>query len=146
MIIGTVKFPSTPDETVEKVKELKPLLDGYFEEVGEGNSSHLQTEMLVMFWHSAVIDFIEIVEGEERIGLMMLNLYNNPNTGKNTATISAFYIKPEHRGKGLFTEALKYAQTIFQARRYDELEFISRDLNKVPKIGEKVGVVYKIRL
>lgn len=30
MIIGTVKFPPTPDETVEKVKELKPLLDGYF--------------------------------------------------------------------------------------------------------------------
>lgn len=146
MIIGAVKFPSTPDDTVEKVNELKVLLDAYFKEIGEKDASHLATEMLVMLWHSALIDFIEITDNGKRVGLVMLNLFRNPNTEKGIVTVSAFYILPEYRGRGLFTETLQYAKTIYQARQYDELEFVSKDVERTPNIGEKVGVIYNIRL
>ena len=74
MKIQTVKFPSTPKETEEKVKEMRPLIDEYFAEIDGTDSSELPNEILVMGWHAASLDFIELLDGDKRVGLMMNQL------------------------------------------------------------------------
>ena len=48
MKVQVVKFPPTPDEALQKVAELRPLIEKAFTESIGGNTSALANEMIVI--------------------------------------------------------------------------------------------------
>lgn len=119
MKIQTIKFPQTIEETENKINEVRPLLDKYFQEVYQMDSSHLDTGVFVMLWHEYKVDFIELMENGERVGLCVLSIIpSDPSTNRG-AILMAGYIEPEYRGKGYFKAAMNYISTVLQARSFD---------------------------
>lgn len=146
MRIQTVKFPSTPELTLEKINEMRPLIDAYYKEVEGGDTSLQPGEMLAIMWHSGSLDFVEALENDERVGLMMIGVYRNEINGKSVASVMSLYVKPEYRKKGIATMMLDYLQKTLVARRIDCVEMIIRDgMTPIP-FGKEVGKVYRQEL
>lgn len=146
MRIQTVKFPSTPEATLEKINEMRPLIDAYYQEINEGDTSSQPSEMLAIMWHSGGFDFIEALDGEERVALTMVSIYRNDITGKSVASVVVLYVKPEYRRKRIASMMLDHLQKTAVARRIDCVEMIIRDeLTPIP-FGKEVGKVYRQEL
>lgn len=143
MKIQTVEFPKTPDETLAKVEEFRPLLDEFFQETAGKTSEFLQAEMLVMAWHSAMLDFIEVVENGERVGLMMINLSFHPTELERFGLISLAYVKPTHRKQGVFRKMLDYARLIYRARQVKYLELAVKVDQEINSFGRVVSQIYR---
>lgn len=145
MKIQTVPFPRGPEETLEKVRELKPFLNKYYDEVGEGSTQTLPDQALVMFWHQATLDFIELLDDDKRVGLIMNTLYINEPTGERYANVAVAYIDPEYRGKGEFKRMLDYMTTVYQARNVKRID-INVPLDKSFCMGKPVATVYRVEI
>lgn len=146
MKVQVVKFPPTPDEALKKVAELRPLIDKAFTESIGGNTGALANEMIVIMWHSAMLDFIELLDGEKRVGLLMTNLYHNDFTGKRIAQIVRGYVEPEYRQQGYFKKMLEHARLVYQARSVDYIDMVIED-NQVPiTFGTKIASTYRLEL
>ena len=122
MIIQSIKFPDTPEEAVAVINELRPMLDAYFNEVDKRSSERMQTEMLVMMWHSFMIDFIEVVDHGERVGVLMFCVNDDTFLNMRGAMVLLAYTHPEYRGNGYFKAMLKHLRTISQARRFKYID------------------------
>lgn len=147
MKVQAVKFPNTPDETLAKVKELRPLIDKLLAEGEGGNPSALPDEMVVIMWHSAMLDFIELINDEgQRVGLLMLSLFHNEFKGKRVVSVLGGYVEPLYRKEGWFTKMFSLAKTVYQARGVDYIEMTVRDDQVPVKFGEKVATVYRTEL
>lgn len=148
MKVQVVKFPPTPDEALQKVAELRPLIDKAFTEsksIG-GNTSALANQMIVIMWHSAMLDFIEVLDGDKRVGLLMTNIYHNDFTGKRIAQIVRGYVEPEYRQQGYFKKMLEHARLVYQARSVDYIDMVIED-NQVPiTFGNKIASVFRLEL
>lgn len=146
MKVQVVKFPPTPDEALQKVAELRSLIEKAFTESIGGNTSALANEMIVIMWHSAMLDFIEVLDGDKRVGLLMTNIYHNDFTGKRIAQVVRGYIEPEYRQQGYFKKMLEHARLVYQARSVDYIDMVIED-NQVPiTFGNKIASVYRLEL
>lgn len=146
MKVQVVKFPPTPDGALQKVAELRPLIEKAFTESIGGNTSALANEMIVIMWHSAMLDFIEVLDGDKRVGLLMTNIYHNDFTGKRIAQIVRGYVEPEYRQQGYFKKMLEHARLVYQARSVDYIDMVIED-NQVPiTFGNKIASVYRLEL
>lgn len=146
MKVQVVKFPPTPDEALQKVAELRLLIEKAFTESIGGNTSALANEMIVIMWHSAMLDFIEVLDGDKRVGLLMTNIYHNDFTGKRIAQIVRGYVEPEYRQQGYFKKMLEHARLVYQARSVDYIDMVIED-NQVPiTFGNKIASVYRLEL
>lgn len=147
MTVKTVKFPQTPEETLDKVKELKYFIDAFYNEIGERRYEVVPAEFYVQMWHSRVLDFIEILnENNERIGLLASRIVENDFNGSKGASVMVAYISPEYRGKGYFKEALRYAKVVYQAKHYDSFSItVPKDID-LKEMGELKSLVYEVRL
>lgn len=146
MKIQTVKFPTTPDETMEKVKEMRPLIDKYFAEVEGEDSSELPNEMLVMGWHAANLDFIELLDGDKRVGLMMNQLMFHELKQERFAKLMVAYIEPEYRGKGEFKRMVEYMKTVYQARNLSYIDVVLNIDKPFTLQGKEVAKVIRMEL
>lgn len=146
MKIQTVKFPATPDETMEKVKEMRPLIDKYFAEVEGEDSSELPNEMLVMGWHAANLDFIELLDGDKRVGLMMNQLMFHELKQERFAKLMVAYIEPEYRGKGEFKRMVEYMKTVYQARNLSYIDVVLNIDQPFTLQGKEVAKVIRMEL
>lgn len=146
MKIQTVKFPTTPDETMEKVKEMRPLIDKYFAEVEGEDSSELPNEMLVMGWHAANLDFIELLDGDKRVGLMMNQLMFHELKQERFAKLMVAYIEPEYRGKGEFKRMVEYMKTVYQARNISYIDVVLNIDQPFTLQGKEVAKVIRMEL
>lgn len=146
MKIQTLPFPRTPEEAVETIKYIQPLLGAYYDETGDGGREQdLPAEALAVFWHSYSIDFVELLDNGERVGLVMLSVLSSEAKQERYGQIAVAYIKPEYRGQGYFKQMMKYILTVSQARQFTKIEIT------VPKgsnftLGEEVGTVYRMGL
>lgn len=146
MKIQTLPFPRTPEEAVETIKAIQPLLGAYYDETGDsGREQDLPAEALAVFWHSYSIDFVELLDNGERVGLVMLSVLSSEAKQERYGQIAVAYIKPEYRGLGYFKQMMKYITTVSQARQFTKIEIT------VPKgsnftLGEEVGTVYRMEL
>lgn len=146
MKIQTVKFPSTPDETMEKVKELRILIDKYFAEVEGEDSSALPNEMLVMGWHAANLDFIELLDGDTRVGVIMNQLMFHELKQERFAKLMLAYIEPEYRGKGEFKRMVEYMKTVYQARNISYIDVVLNIDQPFTFQGKEVAKVIRMEL
>lgn len=146
MKIQTVKFPSTPDETMEKVKELRILIDKYFAEVEGEDSSALPNEMLVMGWHAANLDFIELLDGDTRVGVIMNQLMFHELKQERFAKLMIAYIEPEYRGKGEFKRMVEYMKTVYQARNISYIDVVLNIDQPFTFQGKEVAKVIRMEL
>lgn len=146
MKIQTVKFPSTPDETMEKVKELRILIDKYFAEVEGEDSSALPNEMLVMGWHAANLDFIELLDGDTRVGVIMNQLMFHELKQERFAKLMLAYIEPEYRGKGEFKRMVEYMKTVYQARNISYIDVVLNIDQPFTLQGKEVAKVIRMEL
>lgn len=146
MKIQTVKFPSTPEATMNKVKELRPLIDKYFAEAEGEDSSELPNEMLVMGWHSANIDFIELLDGDKRVGLIMNQLMFHELKQARFAKLMVAYIEPEYRGKGEFKRMVDYMKTVYQARNVSYIDVVVNTNQPFTLQGKEVAKVIRMEL
>lgn len=146
MKIQTVPFPSTPESAVALIKELQPLLGKYYEETGDtGREQDLPAEALAVFWHSYTVDFVELLDQGERVGLIMLSIMSSEAKQERYGQIAAAYIEPAYRGQGHFKRMIDYIKTVSQARQFSRIDII------VPKgkpftLGEAVGTLYRMEL
>ena len=146
MKVQVVKFPPTPDKALQKVAELRPLIEKSFTESIGGNTSALANEMIVIMWHSAMLDFIEVLDGDKRVGLLMTNIYHNDFTGKRIAQVVRGYVEPEYRQQGYFKKMLEHARLVYQARSVDYIDMVIED-NQVPiTFGNKIASVFRLEL
>lgn len=147
MKIQVIKFPETPDATLAKVNEFRHLIEAYFSEVGAGPAEKLPSEMLVIMWHSRMADFIELLNDDnERVGLLMTNLYDNEVSGKRSGNILVAYVDPKYRGQGWFKKMLSHAKIIYQARDVDYLEITVRNSDRPFTLGVETSRVYRMDL
>lgn len=146
MKIQTVKFPSTPEETMEKVVEMRPFIDRYFAEVEGEDSSELPNEVLVMSWHAASLDFIELLDGDKRVGLMMNQLLFHDLKQQRYAKLMLAYIEPEYRGKGEFKRMVEYMKTVYQARSISFIDVVVNVNQPFTLKGEEVARVIRMEL
>lgn len=145
MKIQTVKFPATPEQAEQKIEELRPLLDAYYAETKGGNADKFPTQMLVMMWHSFLIDFIEVLNDEgERVGLMMNSIVDDLVSEGRSALVLAFYLKEDYRGQGLFKRAMKYATTVYQARSFSHIDLPVKQ--KLDWFGSEHALTYRKEL
>lgn len=146
MKIQTLPFPRTPEEAVEAIKSVQPLLSAYYEETGDsGREQDLPAEALAVFWHSYSIDFVELLDNGERVGLIMLSVISSEAKQERYGQIAVAYIKPEYRGQGYFKQMMKYIATVSQARQFTKIE-ITVPKNGKFTLGEEVGTVYRMEL
>lgn len=146
MKIKTVTFPATPDATMEEVKSMRPFIDKYFAEVEGQDSTSLPNEMLVMSWHAATLDFIELLDGDKRVGLIMNQLVFNELTKQRYAKLMVAYIEPEYRGKGEFKRMVEYIKTVYQARHIAYIDFVVNTGSPFTLEGKEVARVIRMEL
>lgn len=146
MKIQTVPFPSTPEEAVTVIKELQPMLGKYYEETGDtGREQDLPAEALAVFWHSYTVDFVELLDQGERVGLIMMSIMSSEAKQERYGQIAAAYIAPSHRGQGHFKRMMDYIKTVSQARQFSRID-ITVPKGKQFTMGEEVGTVYRMEL
>ena len=115
MKVQTVKFPQTPEATLEEIHSLRGLLDKYHMEQF-GTADVLPSEMLAIMWHSAQIDFIEALnDADERVGLVMVSIYSKVD-GTRGANVMAAYVEEDYRSQGVFKQMLSLAKVVYRAR------------------------------
>lgn len=121
MKVQTVKFPQTPEATLEEVKKLKVFIDKY--NVERFNTAEmLPAEMIAVMWHSAQLDFIEALDDyDNRVGIMMVSIYTKGD-GTRGATVMVSYIDEENRKQGLFRKMVELARIIYRARNITVLD------------------------
>lgn len=147
MKIQSVKFPETPEATVEVIKELRPFIDRYFSKIGEGNTSALPAETLAILWHSAQVDFIELLDDEQnRVGLLMFYLYVNPITQKSMAMFFAGSAEQTLVEQGWVGKMFDFAQDVYRARRFSCIEITDRLDSEFFRRGKPVATVYRVEL
>lgn len=146
MKIQTVPFPKTPEEAVETIRELQPLLAKYYAETGDnGREQDLPAEALAVFWHSYTVDFVELLDQGERVGVVMLSIMSSGTRQERYGQIAAAYIEPSHRGQGHFKRMLDYIKTVSQARQFSRIDITVPKGSKFT-LGEEVGTVYRMEL
>lgn len=146
MIVQTVRFPETPDATLEKIKELRPLLNKFYQELGKGDSEPMTAEMLTIMWHSFMLDFVEALNDKgERVGLLAVNVIYNESTGKTTGSISVSYVEKEYRRQGIFKRMIDHAKATLIARRVESLE-VTVPFNFDMDLGEVKTKTYLMEL
>ncbi len=146
MKIQNVKFPDTPEATLDKVKELRPFIDRFYEETGEGNTADLAPEMLTILWHNGALDFIEALDGEKRVGLMMLSIYDNHVTQRRVASITTAYVEQSYRQQGIFNAMFNHAKVVCQARRINALETMVKNDGVPIKVGKPFAQVFRLEI
>ena len=135
MKIQTVKFPSTPEETLEQVIKMRPFIDKSF------------AEMLVMMWHSASLDFVELLNDEgERVGLAMNQLLFHEGKGERMVKLMTAYIDPEYRGKGEFKRMVDYMKVIYRARNFAYIDVVVLTGKPFTLAGEEVAKIIRMEL
>ena len=121
MKVQTVKFPQTPDATLEEINKLRPFIDKYHKERFDYDET-MPSEMLAVMWHSAQLDFLEVVNDEGvRVGVAMVSIYQKGD-GTRGATLMAAYIDEEYRGQGMFRRMIELAKVIYRARNISTLD------------------------
>lgn len=146
MKIQTVPFPRTPEDAVAVIKEIQPLLGEYYAETGDdGREKDLPAEALAVFWHSYSIDFVELLDQGERVGIIMLSIVSSEAKQERYGQIAVAYIKKCYRGLGHFKQMMKYISTVSQARQFTKIE-ITVPANVKFTLGEEVGKVYRMEL
>lgn len=126
MKIQTVKFPETPEATVDMIDEMRPLIQGGYEALGKGDSEKdLPSHALALFWWQNNADFIELLHDDgRRVGLLMCNFHFSEGLEIRTASVVTAYIEPKYRGKGYFKMMLNYLQTVYQARHIKYIDIM----------------------
>lgn len=146
MKIQTLPFPRTPEEAVASIKSIQPLLGEYYNETGDGGREQdLPAEALAVFWHSYTVDFVELLDNGERVGIIMLSILSSEAKQERYGQIAVAYIKPEYRGQGYFKKMLNYIKTVSQARQFTKIE-ITVPVGHKFTLGEEVGTVYRMEL
>lgn len=146
MKIQTLPFPRTPEEAVEVIKSIQPLLGAYYDETGDsGREQDLPAEALAVFWHSYSIDFVELLDNGDRVGIIMLSVLSSEAKQERYGQIAVAYIKPEYRGQGYFKQMMKYITTVSQARQFTKIE-ITVPTGSNFTLGKEVGKVYRMEL
>lgn len=121
MKVQTVKFPGTPEATLALVNEFRPFVDKYHKELFNAEET-IPSEMMVIMWHSAQLDFIEVLnDDEERVGLSMISIYTKGD-GTRGATMMAAYIEEPYRGQGMFKRIVELAKVVYRARSITTLD------------------------
>lgn len=147
MKIQTVKFPATPDETLEVVTQLRPFIDKSFAAIDGSDTTSLPNEMLVMMWHSATLDFIELLNDEgTRVGLIMNQLIFHEGKGERFVKLMAAYIEPEYRGKGEFKRMVEYMKVVYQARNAAYIDVVVMTGQPFTLEGKEVAKVIRMEL
>lgn len=147
MKIQTVKFPSTPEETLEQVIKMRPFIDKSFAEMDGSDSTSLPNEMLVMMWHSASLDFVELLNDEgERVGLAMNQLLFHEGKGERMVKVMTAYIDPEYRGKGEFKRMVDYMKVIYRARNFAYIDVVVLTGKPFTLAGEEVAKIIRMEL
>lgn len=147
MKIQTVKFPATPDETLEVVTQLRPFIDKSFAESDGSDSTSLPNEMLVMMWHAASLDFIELLDDNgKRVGVIMNQLIFHEGKGERFVKLMAAYIEPEYRGKGEFKRMVDYMKVVYQARNVDYIDVVVLTGQPFTLEGKEVAKVIRMEL
>lgn len=146
MKIQTVKFPSTPEATMESVKEMRPFIDRYFTEVEGQDSTDLPNEVLVMSWHGVALDFIEVLDGDKRIGLIMNQFVFNELDKQRYAKLMIAYIEPEYRGQGIFKRMIDYMKTVYQARNIAYIDVVVSNDQPFTIQGKEVARIIRMEL
>lgn len=121
MKVQTVKFPQTPEATLEEVNKLRVFIDKYHQERFNYEQT-MPSEMVAVMWHSAQVDFLEVLnDEEERVGVAMVSIYPKGD-GTRGATMMAAYIDEPYRGKGLFKQMIGLAKVVYRARNITTLD------------------------
>ena len=145
MKVQTVKFPQTPEATLEEVNKLKVFIDKY--NVERFNTAEmLPAEMIAVMGHSAQVDFIEALDdNDNRVGLMMVSIYTKGD-GTRGATVMVSYVEEEYRKQGLFRKMVDLARIIYRARNITVLDIPVFDDVDLSRFGEVHIKTYRSEL
>lgn len=145
MKVQTVKFPDTPEATLAVVNELRPFIDRYHKELFNATET-IPSEMMAIMWHSAQLDFIEVLnDDDERVGVAMVSLYTKGD-GSRGATIMAAYLNEEYRGKGLFKRIVELGKLVYRARNVTTLDIPVREEQDLSWFGDIYLKTYRAEL
>ena len=147
MKIQTTPFPKTPEDAVEAIKQMQPLLANYYTEIGdEGREKDFPPEALAVFWHSYSVDFVELLnDSNKRVGLVMLSVVTSEAKHERTGQIAVAYIKPEYRGQGYFKQMIDYIKVVSQARQFSRID-ITVSNERLFTLGTPISTVYRMEL
>ncbi len=81
-----------------------------------GSSDEEEAELEESAWRERTEGALFATEGERPVGVMTLS-FNDRIKTRHTAEIFGFYVRPEHRGKGVGTQLLREGLALVRSRK-----------------------------
>lgn len=143
MRVQHLPFPKGPEETVAKIEEIRPLLNKFYAETSQGNADHLSSEMLTMFWHQRLNEYVELLNDQnERVGLLMVSTYFDEPKAESRMIVGLAYVEPEYRKQGWFKKMIEHLSVVSKARGYSHITLNAPIDQSLNWFGKPTEILY----